>query len=480
MALKTAVCPKCGTAYQYEDWMLFPPKCPTCYAIEEQRKTLERLERVEEERARAERERLERLEELERQRLEELRRIEEEKAYQAWAVLEEQRRIAAEGWKLQAQSMVERANELVNAGLYAEAASLYQRAIAQDPRNIEAYQGLACAFLRLDQSENAREIILKHLRLLQFAKSDATIQATIALILAVQPNADLWEEFLRTSAQYLQDPVGIVYWLIGKGETEKGFALYKLSVDRVFPQHPQAALKEVEVLTHFSQSDCTRSEVYSLWETFAGKAAHWAFEPSEVLYELLVKAPREITTLVLERVQSNIRSLLGYAVAIEMFPRHADAILRPYLSGKEAGQRKVVIDAFVDLKERWKLNVQTIDVIRRALLDWYKAKQPQIKSEFRRFAWQNAERNPTLGCIVGLASSGFFCCLWMYGWYLVDTYTSNEPDYLKFSFYGILIVSLLSLIVGLIASWFPKYLKAEKTLRELHQHEREQLAHLLE
>ena len=472
MALKTTVCPKCGTAYQYDpDISLWPPKCPTCYALEEQRKIAERAARDERERL----EELKRLErELEEQRAARERELEEQRAAREWAALQEQRRIAAESWRLQAQSKVDRANELVWAGLYAEAAALYREAITQDPGNIAAYQGLATALLWLNQHKSARETIAKHLPLLRNA-TDAEIQEAIDLILATQPNADLWEGFLRISARYIHNPTEVVSWLIEKGETERAFALHA-SVAPIYHPQSHTALQEIGILAHFSQSDLTRNEAYSLWETFAEGSSHWDFEPSGVLYALLDQAPREIIALVLDKVQSKVRCLLGYAVGVEIHPEHTGEILNSYLANKGFKQREAVIEEFRELRGKEKLSLQTIEVIRQFLLGWYKAKQPEIAAENRRLSWEKVKPvswmgwvGGCLGCLLGSLISAFIL-------ELTPSSSSDDPRVVC-CYLASPVISLV--VLRFAARLFSEYIRAEKALRELRQQEERLLAELL-
>src|SRR5258708_9476769 len=117
--------------------------CPACAATEkrlkQQTEAIEKaVERAEEETREANR----REQEANRDAIEEAAfRIEGAAANAA----EEQRQTKAESWKLQAESKSDRAFDLYRAGMYGEAVDLAQRAIKQDPGNIQPYICVAWA-----------------------------------------------------------------------------------------------------------------------------------------------------------------------------------------------------------------------------------------------------------------------------------------------------------------------------------------------
>ncbi len=121
---------------------------------DEQRRESEREREWREEQAAIEREiardeaerRAAQMEEMTRRAVEEQRLIAQEEAC-------ERERIAATGWQLQAQAKVDRAAELLNAGLYSDAIALLADAMRQDPGNSMAHLEAGEAYLRLGASD---------------------------------------------------------------------------------------------------------------------------------------------------------------------------------------------------------------------------------------------------------------------------------------------------------------------------------------
>ncbi len=150
--MNKTTCWTCGTAYEGYS-------CPIC----EQRKMLK-----------------EHAEEMERISAEETRRrTEESQAMQdaiqeaalememaAYEAAERQKRNISSAWQLQAQSKSDRAHELYDAGMYAEAVRLSKEAIKQDPSNIEPYICAAWSLEKEGRQAEAADYYKKQIGLL--------------------------------------------------------------------------------------------------------------------------------------------------------------------------------------------------------------------------------------------------------------------------------------------------------------------------
>jgi len=246
MSIQTKICSKCGTTYQYDDGFFAPSeKCPTCYQLEEQKKSAEEAQRQQRE---AREKELSRLEEFERERVERERESLEEQRYIAEQLAEEQRRtaeklaekqreIARNSWKLQAQAKVDRAFKLIETKLFEEAIGLLQEAIKEDPGNLQAHQGIAWAFHQTKQDKKAIESLKKQLLLL---KSDENSDSpylpwTAETIKAVQPNEDLWDDFSEIVVNHLSTPINLIIYLANNNELEKARCLYNKIIDNKKP-----------------------------------------------------------------------------------------------------------------------------------------------------------------------------------------------------------------------------------------------------
>jgi tetratricopeptide (TPR) repeat protein len=242
MAIKTKICSKCGTSYQYDDDFFAPSaKCPTCYTLEQQEKAnretqerqreaqerdLERIRELEEERATREREALEEQRYIAEQLAEEQRRAAE-------VLAEEQRRIARDSWKIQAQGKVTRAFELLNAELFEEAILLLQEALKEDPGNLEAYQGIAKAYHQTGQEKKSIDAIKKQLLLLNSMKynplfdnyNQLRYDRILESILATQ-SENLWGQISDIMVNNLSLPINPVVWLVNHNEIKKARSLY--------------------------------------------------------------------------------------------------------------------------------------------------------------------------------------------------------------------------------------------------------------
>jgi tetratricopeptide (TPR) repeat protein len=472
MSIKSKICETCGTTYQYDDGFFAPsPTCPTCFALAEQ----ERIAR----------EGLER--QLERQK-EVLEEISSAEAISLAERAEEERRTVAESWKLQAQAKAERADQLVGAGLNKEAITLYQEAIQQDPGNLGAYQGIASAFHQLGNDNQAREFVCKQISLLQFA-NEREIYRTIEMILAVDSENALWEQFLHTVSRFWHYPLETVFWL--RNIPEKALSLYDLTVSPIVPPVPQAAIREIELISYFQYDRA--------WKSFAARAASWEFEASDVLYALLGSAPREIISLVFEAVQSQarIKKLLGFAVGIESGPEQAKFLIQQhYLQNKTLDQRSDGFREFASLRTKDKLSDTTLKAIRQLLLDWYEKNRPEIEAQIQRKAREDAE-HAELGCspyLLGILGGAILStCICFSG--LAFAYLATKMDStIGVDLTGKLLIlsccgsSIGSLIVGgIVAVVVPIYMKSKitkttysKILSELENTEKLLLGELLE
>ena len=207
------------------------------------------------------------------------------------------------------------------------------------------------------------------------------------------------------------------------------------------------------------------------------RSSHWDFEPSGVLYALLDQAPREIIALVLDKVQSKVRCLLGYAVGVEIHPEHTGEILNSYLANKGFKQREAVIEEFRELRRKEKLSPRTIEVIRQFLLGWYKAKQPEIAAENRRLSWESVEPVSCMGWVGGclglLISSSCIALI------MALSTPPNEPPPPP-SCWTFIILAISALVLRFAARWISKYIRAAKVLRDLRHQEERLLAELLQ
>lgn len=201
-------CWTCNTAYDTAG------RCPRCYELgerrriqeesdqrratelEEQNELMQELAEAEERRQdellqfmreRAEEESERREAELERQREEweaetERRREDQEE------LLNQQRDIAANRWRMQAESKRGRGFQLFQAGMPDDALKTLQEAAAEDPGNLHTWKSLWLVYSHLGDDVRKREAILKQIKLLGLPEHRSI--AVYASVLNTIPSAD--------------------------------------------------------------------------------------------------------------------------------------------------------------------------------------------------------------------------------------------------------------------------------------------------
>ena len=162
------ICWSCGTGYEGYS-------CPICAQKKILKEHVAELERISAEEN--------------RQRVEEAQAIQD--AFQTAALdmemaaieaTEQQKRNISEAWQLQAQSKSDRAYELLEAGMYAEAVRLSKEAINQDPSNIAPYMTAAWALHENGHESKAVEYFRKQISLLntpRYARSPADFYSVL-------------------------------------------------------------------------------------------------------------------------------------------------------------------------------------------------------------------------------------------------------------------------------------------------------------
>lgn len=158
--------------------------------IEEQREAAERESEVREEeanfRAWQAEEQADRLAEINRSALDEQRRIASEATAAqrriAAEAVEAQRRIAANAWQAEAQSKIDRAKDLLKAGLGRDALSLLQEATRQDPGNFEGHHYSCEAALTEGIKDLAIEELVKCARLVAAQYDQARFDAVTSIV----------------------------------------------------------------------------------------------------------------------------------------------------------------------------------------------------------------------------------------------------------------------------------------------------------
>lgn len=227
-------CYKCGEAYSGYS-------CPTCSIqekLDEQNKQLlesqERTLQEQDEALREQREAIESAVENARAKTEEAlaEAVERQREISQEAV-RKQKKIASEGWKLEADAKADRAYELYDAGLYQEAIKLCLEAIGQDPGNIYAYRFAGWSYEALGESLKAEACFKKQISLLKLSQNSGSPKSALLVlrdILGIKDNEDLVQSFIDASEEFTYFSCELLNELMKRSLYTEAYNLYKNTI----------------------------------------------------------------------------------------------------------------------------------------------------------------------------------------------------------------------------------------------------------